>query len=181
MACLGTQGRTDLLGFRPVIFATVGSMLPFERFVRMMDAWAADHPSEEVFVQIGRGQYEPSHAAWARMLDSAAFDAKIQSATLIVAHAGTGTVFAALAHRKPIVLVPRYADQKEHTTDHQLHTAAWLKQKPGIVICSRGEDLAVKIEEARHLGSAVAGIPQHASPEFLTRLRSAIQGFLSKR
>ena len=164
-----------------MIFATVGSMLPFERFVRLMDAWAADHPTEEVFVQIGRGQYEPAHAAWARMLDAPAFDDKIRNASLIVAHAGTGTVFAAQAHRKPIVLVPRYADLKEHTTDHQLHTAAWLKQKPGIVICTREDDLAARIEEARLLGSAEAGLTPHAPPEFLDRLRSAIQGFLSGR
>lgn len=164
-----------------MIFATVGSMLPFERFVKMVDAWAAAHPGEEVFLQIGRGQYEPTHAAWARMLDGADFDAKVKAATLIVAHAGTGTVFAAQAHGKPIVLVPRHADLKEHTTDHQLHTAAWLKQKPGIVICNREDDLAARIEEARQLGSVEAGIGQHAPPEFLARLRGAIQGFLSGR
>lgn len=164
-----------------MIFATVGSMLPFERFVKMVDAWAAAHPGEEVFLQIGRGQYEPTHAAWARMLDGADFDAKVKAATLIVAHAGTGTVFAAQAHGKPIVLVPRHADLKEHTTDHQLHTAAWLKQKPGIVICNREDDLAARIEEARQLGSVEAGIGQHAPPEFLARLRAAIQGFLDER
>lgn len=157
-----------------MIFVTVGSMLPFDRLVRLFDEWAAANPHEEAFIQIGEGSYEPVNVPWARMLNGAEFDAKIAAASLIVAHAGTGSVFAAFEHVKPIVIVPRYAAFKEHTTDHQLHTAEWLRSKSGIVVCEKDDDLGVKIEEARLIRPSGDSFSRTASVEFIGRLRSAI-------
>ncbi|MEJ1158841.1 glycosyltransferase [Prosthecomicrobium sp. N25] len=162
------------LGGGALIFVTVGSMLPFDRLVRSFDAWAAAHPEEEAHIQIGTGRYEPVHVPWSRMLDGRSFEEKVASASLIVSHAGTGTVFAAFEHAKPIVIVPRYAALREHTTDHQLHTAAWLRGKPGIVVCEKDEDLAAKIAEGRGLRPSGDGFSKTAPRAFTDRLRRAI-------
>ena len=49
---------------------------------------------------------------------------------------------------KPIVLVPRFAAKGEHTTDHQVHTVRWLRQKPGVYVAMSDDDLADAINRA---------------------------------
>lgn len=139
-----------------------------------MDQWAARHSDTEVVCQIGEGTYEPKHMHWVRMVNSREFIRYVSTAELIVAHAGTGSVFSSLEYGKPIVLVPRYADTKEHTTDHQLHTANWLRGRQGVVIAERTDDIEVRINEARGKSSATGRFSRHAPPEFVARIRAAV-------
>jgi UDP-N-acetylglucosamine transferase subunit ALG13 len=159
-----------------VIFVTVGSMMPFDRLIRAMDMWAGSNPSREVFFQIGRGQYEPRHAPFKRMLPPTEFTDRVENAELIVAHAGMGSVIQAAQADKPIVLFPRRLDLEEHNTDHQLHTTGWLKDRQGIFVAMDDAELALRIEEAGKRQSSGMDIAPAASPELLGRLRSAILG-----
>jgi UDP-N-acetylglucosamine transferase subunit ALG13 len=157
-----------------VIFVTIGSMFPFDRLIRVMDGWAAANPGTELLAQTGDGAYEPRHMPWVRRLDQADFARTVAGARLVVAHAGMGSVITADQFGKPIVILPRLKEQGEHTTDHRLATAAWLRGKPGIHVADRDEDLGLRIEEA--LASEVAGprFAPAASPEFLDRIRQYI-------
>jgi len=156
-----------------MIFVTVGSMFPFERMIRMMDHWTAQHPEEEVFAQIGGGKYEPTHMRWQRIIAPDEYKTVVQSCRLIVAHAGTGSAFTASEFRKPIVLIPRRAAQKEHTTDHQVDTAKWLEDKPGIFVAWSEQELAHAIAQAeRAVDNVRLLLPPSAPQPFLTRIRN---------
>jgi UDP-N-acetylglucosamine transferase subunit ALG13 len=157
-----------------VIFVTIGSMFPFDRLIRAMDAWAAAHPGAELLAQIGDGACEPRHMPWVRRLDQADFSRTVAGARLVVAHAGMGSVITADQHGKPIVILPRLQERGEHTTDHQLATAAWLRGKPGIHVADRDEDLGARIDEALASGLAGPRFAPAASPEFLDRIRQYI-------
>jgi UDP-N-acetylglucosamine transferase subunit ALG13 len=157
-----------------VIFVTVGSMLPFDRLIVTMDDWARRHRDEEVVAQIGDGSYVPRHMTWHRMLNNVDFLGLVAAASVVVAHSGTGSVFAAFEHGKPIVLVPRYADAREHTTDHQVHTANWLRERPGVVVAERGDNIDDKIAEALTRRGEVGDFSKSAPPEFLSRIRAAV-------
>ena len=85
---------------------------------------------------------------WVRRLDQADFARTVAGARLVVAHAGMGSVITADEFGKPIVILPRLQDRGEHTTDHQVATAAWLRGKPGIHVADRDEDLGPRIAEA---------------------------------
>ena len=85
--------RPSLLGRRPMIFVTVGSMFPFDRMIRMMDEWASQHPEAEVLAQIGDGKYEPRHMRWQRIIAPNEYKKVVQSCRFLVAHAGTGQCF----------------------------------------------------------------------------------------
>ena len=54
-----------------MIFASVGSMLPFDRFVHGVDEWAAANPGTPVFAQIGNGAavLPPRHVLGTRPAD----------------------------------------------------------------------------------------------------------------
>jgi UDP-N-acetylglucosamine transferase subunit ALG13 len=156
-----------------MIFVTVGSMFPFERMIRVMDEWSSHHPGQEVFAQIGGGEYEPKHMRWQRIIAPDEYKKVVESCRLIVAHAGTGSVFTAAQFRKPIVLIPRRAALREHTTDHQLDTARWLESKPGVFIVWSDDELTQAIELAgKAAGNFQSLIPPSAPGPFLDRIRS---------
>jgi UDP-N-acetylglucosamine transferase subunit ALG13 len=160
-----------------MIFVTVGSMLPFNRLIETMDQWIKLHPDEKAFAQIGAGSYQPGQMEWRRIIEPTKYKSVVQSCSLIVAHAGTGSVFTASEFCKPIVLFPRRAAQKEHTTDHQVDTAKWLENKVGIFVAWTESDLGIQIDRARE---ATEGdrfqIPRYAPEQFLSLIKAALQG-----
>jgi exopolysaccharide biosynthesis glucuronosyltransferase PssE len=157
-----------------VIFVTVGSMFPFDRLIRVMDAWAAEHSEAETLAQIGDGAYQPSHMPWVRRFGQAEFVRTMTAARLIVAHAGMGSVITADEFRKPIVLLPRLQERGEHNTDHQVATANWLRGKPGVHVADRDEDLASRIAEALAAEAPEARFAPTAGPDFIARIRACI-------
>ena len=65
-----------------MIFASVGSMLPFDRLIQAVDAWAAANPAQEVYVQIGHGEYEPKHAPFVRMMPHTEYRQRLEDCDL---------------------------------------------------------------------------------------------------
>lgn len=158
-----------------MIFVTVGSMVPFDRFVRMMDDWSKAHPGEKVHAQIGNGQYVPQTMSWVRRLSPTDFEQYVRDAQLVVSHAGMGTVITAMQIGRPLVLVPRIASQGEHTTDHQLDTVKWLDGKPGLKIATTDDTLEAAIRELMEQGADTLDRIEGAAPKvFLDRIRSAL-------
>jgi UDP-N-acetylglucosamine transferase subunit ALG13 len=157
-----------------MIFATVGSMLPFERLIRELDDWAETNPSVPCFAQIGNGTYEPRHMHWQRKVTSAEYRRQVSAAKLVVAHVGIGSIFSALELEKPILLVPRYSDTKEHTTDHQIHTAKRWRDHPNVVVAERQDNLGEKIAVAFRLKAASGKFSPVAPGEFTSKLREAL-------
>lgn len=164
------------MGRGVLILVTVGTMLPFDRLVRAADRWAAEHTGEKVYAQIGeRGGYEPQHMAWSRLLSPAAFADLLDQSRLLVAHAGTGSYFLAADRARPIVLLPRRAAYREHTTDHQVGTAQWLATKPGVQVAMTEDDLPRAIEAAlAQPGAVVSRVSAYAPELFIARIRAAL-------
>jgi len=114
------------------VFVTVGSMLPFDRLVGAMDRWAAAHREAEVFAQIGEGGVPPAHMRWSQMLIPSEFRRHCETCDVIVSHAGMGTILSAGESGRPLVCLPRRPELKEVTSQHQVATARWLRERPGI-------------------------------------------------
>lgn len=116
-----------------MILLTVGTQLPFDRLVQIMDAIAPDLP-EEVYAQIGKGNYLPRNFGYCRMARPEELAEKFRTARQIVSHAGTGSLLTARRYRKPIILFPRRAALGEHRNDHQLATCHHLDGAPGLSV-----------------------------------------------
>jgi UDP-N-acetylglucosamine transferase subunit ALG13 len=158
-----------------VIFVTIGSMFPFDRMIRAMDAWAAAAGTgEEVLAQIGAGSFEPQHMRWVRRLDRGAYAEAMAASRLIVAHAGVGSVVSAGELGKPIVVLARRAALGEHTSDHQVETVGWLRGKPGLVVAEAETDLPDCIAAAAATAGAGARLVTTADPGLIERLRRFI-------
>lgn len=156
-------------------------MFPFDRLVRRMDEWTASAGEGDVLAQIGTGTFVPVHMRHVRALSQAEFSAIVAGAEVIVAHAGMGTVITAGRFGRPLVLLPRRKEWGEHTTDHQIATANWLRGKPGVFIADTDADLPPAIAEARRVaadGGGMERLAPFADAAFTSRLRQALDDFL---
>ncbi len=155
-----------------MIFVTVGHQMPFDRLVRAVDAWAGDR-SAEVFAQIGQASYLPRHLEWARTLSQAEFARRVAEASAIVAHAGTGSIIAALEAGKPIVVMPRLARLRETRNDHQVATARRFEALGRVRVAEDERALPDQLDRIGTLRPAER-IAQHAAPELIAELRRFI-------
>lgn len=123
-----------------MIFLTIGTQLPFNRLVRALDDLAPRLPLD-IFAQIGQSDYAPANIKWSPFLAPAEFDKKFRAASVIISHAGIGTVLSAQKHRKPLIVVPRLARFGEHRNDHQMATARQLEGKKGVYVANDIDEL----------------------------------------
>ncbi len=158
-----------------MIFVTVGMQLGFDRLIRAMDALT---PRLElpVIAQMGKGSYRPQHMNVRPDFTAAEFEQLIRQAQLIVSHAGIGTILTAARLAKPIVLLPRRADLREHRNDHQRATAQQLAGRPGILLARDENELASRIAE----GLALGELPRQQSPT-IGHLNTALAAFIENR
>jgi UDP-N-acetylglucosamine transferase subunit ALG13 len=99
-------------------------MFPFDRLIRAMDEHvAAGRIEDQVFAQIGSGSYEPKAIKFERFMEKSPFEDMLKVASCIVSHAGIGSISTALAHDKPMLVLPRLKRHGEHVNDHQVATA----------------------------------------------------------
>lgn len=158
-----------------MIFVTVGTQLAFDRLVSTVDAWAQAHPEIRFFAQVGPTTQPPSCLPWASFVPPSRADQLMRQATLIVAHAGMGSVLTALRYRRPILILPRRAALGEHRNDHQLATARWLSTRPGVAVAWDEGELPGLLDQRDRL-AAGPQLPQTASGPLVDRLRCVVQG-----
>jgi UDP-N-acetylglucosamine transferase subunit ALG13 len=155
-----------------VILLTVGTQLPFDRFVAIIDRLAPTL-SEPVFAQVGHGSYRPKNMEWLPFVSPIDFEQRVGKCSSLVSHAGIGTVVMAQKHRKPVILFPRQAALNEHRNDHQLATVRALEGRPGIRIAYNGTDLAKLIAQQNPAPEPTDPLPER------DRLRQAISSLIT--
>lgn len=153
-----------------MIFVTVGSSLSFERFIDAVDTWAGRHPDVGFFAQVGNTVRPPRHMAWATTIDAEAFDSSCQLATVVVAHAGMGTILTALQAGKPVIIFARRGDLAETRNDHQVATLEHLSSRKGIHPAHTAVDLQALLDRRDDL-EAPDPIGASASPQLIAGLR----------
>ncbi len=158
-----------------MIFVTVGTQLPFDRLTSVVDTWAVDHPEIKVFAQVGPGaQIAPTHIEFAEFVSPDHADELFQRATVIVSHAGMGSILTALKYQKPILIMPRRADLGEHRNDHQWATAEYLGSSRGVTVAWNEEQLIDALNSYRSMQGG-EGISEYASPQLITHLKKFIR------
>jgi UDP-N-acetylglucosamine transferase subunit ALG13 len=158
-----------------VILVTVGAQMPFDRMVRAVDCWAAAVKRTDVFAQIGPTTWRPRHIRWADFLSPTEFRAKVEAATLLVAHAGMGSILTALERGRPILVMPRRGDLMETRNDHQIATARRFAEQ-GRVSVAMDEDELVERLNQMHTLAAAPQISRFASAALLETVRSFVAG-----
>lgn len=132
-----------------MIFVTVGTQLPFDRLVCAVDDWAGrQQPRPDVLAQVGDGRMDFPNLRCVRSLDASEYERRISAARLVVAHAGTGSILAALDRGIPVVIMARDHRRREHRDDHQIQTATKLEELKLAKVAWTGQQLADMIDAA---------------------------------
>lgn len=156
-----------------MLFVTVGTDMPFDRMVKVVDAWAGEVGRTDVFAQIGRTDWRPKHIAFTQFLEPPEFNRRFAESSMIVAHAGMGTILSALRYEKPILVMPRQAALGEQRNDHQLATARRLLELGKVNVAFDERELRTRLDRLSEL--EVRGkTGAYASGGLVTALRNFI-------
>jgi len=110
-----------------VIFVTVGTQLPFPRLINTIALWSIENNfKEEVICQCNRVVNQIGIKT-INQLSPKKFNDLISNASLVVSHAGIGSIISCLEMKKPLILFPRRKIHHEHRNDHQLATCEAFK------------------------------------------------------
>jgi UDP-N-acetylglucosamine transferase subunit ALG13 len=157
-----------------MIFVTVGTQGRFDRLVRAVDEWAGGRGRTDVFAQIGPSDICPKHIPAKQFIDPAEFRYHVDSANLVVAHAGMGSIITALELGKPIMVMPRRASLGEHRNDHQVATAKRFAEQGRIIVAFNEKELVDKLDQFKSFGDA-APLGAKASQHLIATIRSFIK------
>lgn len=136
-----------------MIFATVGTQLPFDRMINILDKWSLNQKVTDCFAQVGEQGVHPKSLAYSATLTPLQFAKHIANCKVIVSHAGMGTILTALQHQKPIIVMPRLAKYGEHRNDHQLATISNLENRAGIHVARDEAELVCLLDKLSFLGA----------------------------
>lgn len=158
-----------------MIFVTVGTQLPFDRLVGAVDEWMAVHPNVEALAQIGRTDSAPLHMPSRDILSRDDLRDAMERTTLIVAHAGMGTILTSLQRGIPILVMPRLHRFGEQRNDHQLATSRALGRRPNIYVAEDETEVGPMLDRLVP-PPAFEGTPlgSDAQPSLLAAIRRSI-------
>ena len=142
-----------------MIFATIGTQAPFDRFVKMLDELCANF-DEEVIVQTINSEYKPKNIKCVDFLTPDIFAEYFSKARLVISHAGMGTILSALQQDKPIIVVPRLASLGEHRNDHQMATAMRMNELGYVYVAYDKKQLeclmGLDLKPLKHIGEVAS-------------------------
>ena len=137
-----------------MIFVTIGLTLPFERLVAAVDAYRGD---EEVVVQCGDRGVRPARATCVDYLPFDILVEHVRRASMVICHAGVGSVLVSMAEHKRPVIVPRRAALGEAADDHQLPFARLLADRGLATVVEDTADLWRVSRACGHVANAPVG------------------------
>lgn len=153
-----------------MIFVTVGTQLPFDRLLQMVDEIAPRLGGEPIVAQACRGEYVPRNFTTEQFIAPDRFESLMDEARIVVAHAGIGSILSAMKRCKPLVVVPRLCSLGEHRNDHQMATADSLAKMAGVAVATDAATLLPLILEP-HKPQPLSPSP---SPSLVSAAASAL-------
>jgi UDP-N-acetylglucosamine--N-acetylmuramyl-(pentapeptide) pyrophosphoryl-undecaprenol N-acetylglucosamine transferase len=134
----------------PLLFATVGATLPFDRLTDLVaTAHRAGLIPEKVIAQIGVGGTRPEGLEAVETLPFDEIKAILRRADLVVCHGGTGSLITALRQGCRVIAVPRRFGRGEHYDDHQFEITSAFAARGLISVAETHEEFARALIEAR--------------------------------
>lgn len=156
-----------------MIFVTVGSDIPFDRLIKAVDLWAGKMNRHDVFAQVGRKGWAPEFITSTEMLEPPEFAERLVASSIVIGHAGMGTVLSALQHSKPIIVMPRRGHLGETRNDHQMATARHLLAMGKVNVAYDEFELFQRLDHHEQL-VPLQPIAAYASSELMGNLRDFI-------
>lgn len=136
---------------KPLLFATVGATLKFDRLVDLVTQAARKGHLDgyHVIVQTGEGGVRPEGFECHQTLPFEHVQAILRDADIVVCHGGTGSLITALREGCRIIAVPRRFDLGEHYDDHQAEITGAFAERGLLEIADTDDEFAAALTKLR--------------------------------
>ncbi len=156
-----------------MIFLTIGFQFSFDRLIKEMDRITPKLNGMHVIAQVSQTRHEVENMESHAYVKPAEFENYFQNATLIISHAGMGTILSALESERPIIVMPRLKKYGELTTDHQISTARKLEKLNYVHVAYDETELESKVLKVLNGDlKPLHKISKHASKQLLDSISS---------
>ncbi|HLZ75553.1 beta-1,4-glucuronosyltransferase WelK [Phenylobacterium sp.] len=153
---------------QPLMFATVGAVLPFDRLVNIVaEAHAGGAISDRILVQTGVGGVRPPGLEVVETLPFEEVKALLRDASIVVCHGGTGSLITALREGCHVIAVPRLFRLGEVYDDHQLEISEAFEKRGLVQVANTAEELAAAVRATRDRARVVATTEPTGLTQFL--------------
>ncbi len=134
-----------------MIFVTLGTQkFQMNRLVKAIDELSEKGiVKDEFLIQTGASTYKPKHCKYVDFMDQKEYAENINKCSLLITHAGVGTIITGKNAGKPVIVVPRLNKYGEHVDDHQKEIADAFSNKGCVLSCENVEELPAFIEKAK--------------------------------
>ena len=152
----------------PLLFATVGATLPFDRLTSLVaGAVHSGLIAEEVLVQVGEGAARPDGVECVDTLPFGEVQSLLDRADIVVCHGGTGSLITALKAGCRVIAVPRRFELGEHYDNHQAEITGAFRDRGLIEVADTPEEFARALDRVRRIEPVRATTDPSALIEFL--------------
>lgn len=135
---------------KPLLFATVGAILPFDRLVDMVaEVNSRGEILEEILIQTGAGGHVPDGIRTVETLSFDLMQSTLKDADIVVCHGGTGSLITALRQGCRIVAVPRLFSKGEVYDDHQAEITSAFAERGLIAVANTADELSEALKDVR--------------------------------
>ena len=135
-----------------MILLTVGTQLPFDRLVELVDRLALKYQIQ-VKAQIGKSDYQPQQLKSQSFFTPDEMEQAFKEASIVISHAGMGSIINCLRFKKTMIIYPRMSKYGEHRNDHQLDTLESFSNIQGIYPAQNENELERLISNIGQLSS----------------------------
>ncbi len=137
----------------PLLFATVGATLPFDRLTQLvLEAKRQGWLAEDVVLQVGEGSTALPPVEGVTIVDELRFEeieALLARADIVVCHGGTGSIITALRQHCRVIVIPRQFELGEHYDNHQQEITESFVKRGLVHTAGNAASLRDAIERAR--------------------------------
>lgn len=159
---------------KPLLFATVGATLPFNRLVdTVAELKARGEIPEDVIIQTGIGGHAPAGVETVETMSFERIQELLRDASIVICHGGTGSLITALREGCGVIAMPRLMEKGEHYDNHQAEITSAFAARGLITIANTPEELSAALRAVR------AKVPVLATTD-PTELVSYLRGLLAK-
>jgi UDP-N-acetylglucosamine--N-acetylmuramyl-(pentapeptide) pyrophosphoryl-undecaprenol N-acetylglucosamine transferase len=153
---------------KPLVFATVGATLPFNRLVESVAELKNEGAiPERLIVQTGIGGAAPEGLPVVETLGFDEVKSILRDAAIVVCHGGTGSLITALREGCHVIAMPRLASRGEHYDDHQEEITSAFAKRGLVLVANDVTQLREAFATARTRAPVVATSDPSELIEFL--------------
>lgn len=161
---------------QPLLFATVGATLPFNRLVESVLALkASGEIPERVLLQVGKGARKPPPMEGVEVVETLSFGQVqniLHDADIVICHGGTGSLITALRAGCRVISMPRLFERGEHYDDHQAEITEAFVTRGLIWSANSVDELRSALADAR---SSTPRMATTDPAELIAYLNSVLQ------